>query len=429
MKSETRNLFIEDLVRLISIKSFTGDEHGISMCFEFIEEIARRFGFCTKRCARGKVLEVFPKDLKRRIKLGIITHVDTVPFDIKDWQYNPLGEYYYGRVYGRGSIDDKLGVILSLYVLKELEDEIIPSWKLIIGSDEEGSWEDMKEYKRGGNLIPDFLFTIDGDGIQNGCRGTLNVELTFKRKEGCEKQITMFDTQNETSNIVPDLVQTQVDGSVRSFTGKAAHSSVPHLGINAICKAYDEYEEILEEEFPGFVKFMKAIKEETDGSSVFLNVEGRNKVSQQMPETLVVPTICRLKGDELVLTLNIRLSPKIKDRCQVYEAGFNVSYNYGCAIRVKEFIMPAFINDKNPEIKLMQDAYEKVVGKRRDSKIALGTGYNAAFPNAAIFGPRLDDEDEREKDLCHCSDESRSIHDIALFYDILREYIKESLRK
>ena len=429
MKIVARSLFLADLLKLISIRSFTGDEQGITKCFELIEAIADRFGFETKRCASGKVLEVFPKNLSRQIKLGIITHVDTVPFDETCWTFNPLGELFNMRVYGRGSIDDKLGVIYSLYVLKELEEEIIPSWKIIVGSSEESRWVDMEEYQKENNIIPDFLFTIDGDGIQNGCRGTLNLELTFKRFEKSEKFVTIFDTTNEAPNIIPTVIYTQVDGFIRSFIGKAAHSSVPENGINAICEAFDTYEDVLSWEFPGFARFMRDYKNEKDGSIVFLNRNSTIKYKQEMPPTAVAPTICRLEGDELTLTVNIRLSPKLNKQQEVYESIYKVSYAYCCRLEVKELIMPTYIDSDNHEIKLMQDAYERVVGRRPTSKIALGTGYNAAFENAAIFGPRFDEEDEKEADLCHCTDESRSIEDIVKFYDILREYIKNSLSK
>ena len=157
MDSNMRDLFLQDLLKLISIKSFTGDEEGTSQCFKLIESIAERFGFETKRCADGMVLEVFPRNVTETCKIGVVTHVDTVPFVADEWTANPLGEIRDGRVFGRGTIDDKLGVISSLYVFKELEGQIEPSWKLIIGSMEEGQWDDMSAYRIEGNKIPEFV--------------------------------------------------------------------------------------------------------------------------------------------------------------------------------------------------------------------------------------------------------------------------------
>lgn len=426
MNNKMRDLFLQDLLKLISIKSFTGDNEGRDRCFEQVEAIARRFGFEYRRCARGKVLEVFPKNVTETQKIGIITHVDTVPFDEDEWTFNPLGEISGGRVYGRGSIDDKLGVIYSLYVLKELENQIIPSWKLIIGSKEEGTWDDMEDYQEEATSIPEFLFTIDGDGVQNGCRGNLDLILGFKRYPDSEKFVTIFETPNGVKNIVPNQVVVCVDGNIRVHSGKAAHSSRPELGVNAITQAYKAHSTVLEEEFEGFAKFMedfmsgvvvgRTFKEETSSRETLL-----------MPQTNLIPTMVKLERNRLYLTINVRLSPRVTQKAQVYNAFFELSKRYGCSVEVDELIMPAFIDEKSEEIQAMCRAYEKVIGKKRSPWVALGTGYNAAFPNAAIFGPRFAYADEKDSDLCHCKDENRSIEDIEKFYEMLKYYLKESL--
>ena len=254
MTENIRDSFINDLLELVSIQSVTGDSQGINRCFDYIKSIADRFGFCSRICAEGMVLEVYPRYVPVIPKLGIITHVDTVPID-RSWIYNPLGEIKDGRIYGRGVIDDKIGVIYSLYVFKELEEFINPDWKIIIGSCEEGSWSDMKAYLAENIRLPRFMFTIDGDGIQNGCRGTLNVELVFKSAKK-RSVIKKFCTPNGVANVVPDKVVIQVGKLVDEIYGRAAHSSDPELGDNAIATAYARYAIVIAESFPGFAKFM-----------------------------------------------------------------------------------------------------------------------------------------------------------------------------
>ncbi len=428
MDIELRNSFLRDLLGLVSIESVTGNTRGIRTCFEYIEGIADRFGFCTNWCAGGKVLEVFPKNCSYVPRIGIVTHVDTVPIDKQNWIHNPFGEIANGRVYGRGTIDDKVGIIHSLYAFKELEGEIEPSWKMIIGSSEEGKWIDMRDYIAEENIIPSFVFTIDGDGIQHGCRGSLNVKLIFKRY--CkDSMLKRFNTIGGAQNIVPNLVRVETDFSTCEIHGESVHSSIPEKGVNAICEAYIFYSDFIKKEFPGFYMFMNNCLNSSKGEAMFIEEGGRIITSEEVPTSIVTPTMCKLKRDTLTVTVNIRLSPTIIAKRIVSDAIEKAKQVYDCEIIVDNLIMPAYTYPSSNEIILMQDAYEKVMGRRPVSKVALGTGYNATFPDAAIFGPRFDDIDETEEDLCHRPEESRSIRDIETFYDILKEYIRSSIHK
>ena len=424
MTDNIRNSFIDDLLGLISIQSVNGDSHGIKRCFDYIKSIADRFGFCSRVCAQGMVLEVYPHNVPIVPKIGIITHVDTVPFDETKWTHNPLGEYVDGRIYGRGVLDDKVGVIYSLYAFKELEEYIKPDWKIIIGSCEEGVWSDMKAYLGEGNTPPGFVITIDGDGIQNGCRGTLNIEMVFNCKSD-HPYIKDFQTPNGVSNIVPDTVLIQLDDFVDEIKGKAAHSSAPENGINAISVAYNKHMEVIANDFPDFAIFMDNYMSKPN--ALFIEEGGRIIRGQKDPGTIATPTMIKMKDGKLYVRVNVRLSPSIMSKQGFYFSLAKARETYDCMILVKEMVLPAFIHKDNEELIKMQDAYEEVMGHRAEVKIALGTGYNATFPNAAIFGPRFDDDDEKEEDLCHCPDESRSLDDIEKFYKILCGYIRRSL--
>ena len=428
MIENLRDLFVKDLLGLVSIESVTGDKGGIDACFRYVEDIAKRFGFCFKCCAGGKVLEVYPVKCTTVTKIGIVTHVDTVPVDEENWVHNPYGEVVDGRVYGRGVIDDKMGVLYSLYVFKDLEGTIDPSWKLIIGSSEEGEWTDMADYIAEGNMIPGFVFTIDGDGIQHGCRGTMNVRLVFERNSD-SRNLTMFDTVGGACNIVPGLVSVKTYGITSKIQGKSVHSSIPEKGVNAIIEAYLWYAKVIGEEFEGFGRFMDNCIKLKNGGAMFIEEGGRLITHEEVPGNAVIPTMCALDGDVLTVTVNVRISPTILSKKNLIEAISRVKKMYECDVIVDNIIMPGYIYPDSEEIVLMQDAYEKVVGRRPKSKVANGTGYNATFPNAALFGPRFDDSDEVEQDLCHCPDESRLISDIEKFYDILKEYIRSSLAK
>lgn len=426
MLDVARNSLINDILGLVSIPSVNGDEKGIKECFSYIKTIADRFGFESKICANGKVLEVYPHNMPIIPKIGIIVHVDTVPYTESDWIHNPLGEIADNRIWGRGVIDDKGAVILALHAMKELENQIKPDWKIIIGSCEEGSWYDMRDYLAEGNTIPGFIFTIDGDGIQNGCRGTLDVEMVFEAATS-RPTIKEFKTPNGVINIIPDLVELQIGHSFKTVRGKAAHSSEPKNGINAIVSAFEEHKALFQEEYPGFAKFMDHYS--WMDNALYIEKGSRTIINQEDPGTIATPTMVSMNNDKILLRVNTRLSPAINTRREVLTALVKARKEYECKISIKELIMPSYISRDNAELILMKKAYQEVIGFMPEVSIALGTGYNAAFPNAAIFGPRFEEVDEMDEDLCHCPNESRRIEDLEKFYEILKYYLKMSLAK
>ena len=140
------NEIVKDIIRIIAIQSDLYSYHGIERCQKAIKNIAEKMGFNTSKHGNESVLVIEPKGFKAPAKLGVLVHLDTVPFKKKDWSFDPLGEVANDRIYGRGVIDDKAGIILALYTFKYLEDKIQPSWQIIVGSSEESDWSDMKDF-------------------------------------------------------------------------------------------------------------------------------------------------------------------------------------------------------------------------------------------------------------------------------------------
>ena len=418
---------ISDILDLVSIQSFTDDLDGIKKCQEKVAEVAERFGFEWRIAGKGRVVVVTPKGCSEKPKLGIITHIDTVPFDPKEWKYSPLGEIVDGRMYGRGVIDDKAAVIHSLYAMHELEGRIEPSWQLIIGSSEEGEWVDMAEYLKENPVLPEFSFTADGDGIQNGCRGTLNISLKFFRVRTL-RHFKMFEVVNPVWNTTPMCVKMRTqNGEYREYKGEGKHSSLEGIKIadNAIYKAYIDNKWYFQREFPYFGKFMELLNKDSSGKYLFLS-DYRIK-DDTIPGTNVIPVDVKMSGDVLSLSLNVRLGPGVKNY-DVHNAVRAMKYEYKCKVSVYESILGGYVPKDSDEIKLMLECYKDVLGIETECTFARGTGYNAAFPNCTIFGPRFA-IDHDEEDFCHQVDESRSLEDIRKFHEMLKVFIGRYLKK
>ncbi len=96
--------------------------------------------------------------------IGIIGHLDVVPAG-EAWTYPPFSATIFdNKVYGRGTIDDKGPVIASLYAMKSIMDTCkIHKWvSLILGLNEENSWECINYYKKHEEM-PTIGFSPDAD--------------------------------------------------------------------------------------------------------------------------------------------------------------------------------------------------------------------------------------------------------------------------
>lgn len=416
-----KDRIVSDVLKLVAVKSLTGDYDGIAKCQDAVNEIAAKLGFLCSYHAGGRVLVIEPRNKTKDPELGIVVHLDTVPYDEKEWSGKPLGEVKDGRIYGRGVVDDKAAIVLAMYAMYECADKINPSWQIIVGSDEEGSWIDMQEYLEEGCMLPKFLITIDGDGVQNGCRGYMDLELTFKRGTNTN-HITDLRVCNGANNAVPGKAIMRYDEAIFEFNGKSAHSSIPHLGKNALVNLlYEMF--YADSEFTGLFKLAGDLKDNYNARCIGFKNHPEVMENQEVGYTSVCMTNCRYNDDTITVNLNIRFSPQVT-KGEINKAIVKICSKYNCSSDVKEFKMPAYISPKSKEITLMLEAYEEVLGKKTESTFAMGSGYNSALPNCAIFGPRFAVEHD-EEDTCHSVDENRSIEDTFTFYKMLCVFIEK----
>ncbi|MDD4584145.1 MAG: M20/M25/M40 family metallo-hydrolase, partial [Eubacteriales bacterium] len=110
---EYREEMIQDLQGLIAIPSVVGPAEGdmpfgsgVDKAFQYMLNLGKEEGFRTANVDNyGGHIE-FGEEGNEKI-MGILTHVDVVP-EGKDWDYPPYeGKVVEGRIYGRGTIDDK----------------------------------------------------------------------------------------------------------------------------------------------------------------------------------------------------------------------------------------------------------------------------------------------------------------------------------
>ena len=171
--------------------------------------------------------------------LAIVAHLDVVP-EGDGWKYPPYGAVIEnGRMYGRGTSDDKGPAVTALYAMKAVKDAGIPlrrKVRLILGCDEESGWEDIAHYNKVATM-PRMGFSPDASypiiNIEKGiCRLELHGVLS---NEGL--QVIAFNN-GERPNVIPGLASALVAGD--AATVAQAEAAAKKLDIPAEVQLTDK---------------------------------------------------------------------------------------------------------------------------------------------------------------------------------------------
>lgn len=263
-----KNEIIETLKALIKIPSFKGETSEnapfgkeCEKVLEFIQKLYEKNGFETELYQNGGyLLSYFGKGEK---SVGIFAHADVVPV-ADDWIYTspfePLEKG--GCIIGRGTLDDKSAVVISLFcakILKELNVPFNSRLVLYTGADEESGMHDIKNYISMHN-IPDFSLVPDTCfPIYRGNKGRLSFKVKSNKKliKGItvnggtnatvigEANVTFPYSDslfNEMSSLNNDRLKITKNSEFINIaaSGIAKHSAIPDGAVSAVAVAAKE---------------------------------------------------------------------------------------------------------------------------------------------------------------------------------------------
>ena len=151
--ADKQEQIVADICRLIRIKSEReeakpGMPFGEGPCAALLEgkKMAEELGLRTKNFD-NYVVTAEMND--KPAYLGILAHLDVVS-EGSGWTFPPYeGTVQDGRIYGRGSADDKGPAVVAMWALKaaaELNPNLSKGCRLILGSAEETGSEDLEHY-------------------------------------------------------------------------------------------------------------------------------------------------------------------------------------------------------------------------------------------------------------------------------------------
>ncbi len=144
--------------------------------------------------------------------LAILAHVDVVPVG-DGWTTDPFGaEIRDGKLYGRGTSDDKGPAVAALYAMYALKKAGVPlkrEIRLILGCDEESGWGCMRHYMAHCDM-PKTGFSPDANfPVINTEKGMLHLSLHGAyHKGGLVKEICV----GERPNVIPGIASATVYG-------------------------------------------------------------------------------------------------------------------------------------------------------------------------------------------------------------------------
>ena len=263
---------IEDLKTLVRIDSQRGQAEegkpfgdGPAKAIAAAEGLMKQYGLQTTNYDNYVVTGDFGTQEKA---LDILAHLDVVPVT-EDWTvtepFQP--KVVDGRIYGRGTADDKGPAIAALYALRAIRELELPmkkSVRLILGSDEECGSGDLEYYYAKEQEAP-YTFTPDADfPLINIEKGSFKGEFSADFPVENAKAYVVSFTSGDKVNVVPAratlvvagieaavveeaaarvtaqtdvafTTESQADGTVKvSAKGVAAHASTPAEGKNAL---------------------------------------------------------------------------------------------------------------------------------------------------------------------------------------------------
>lgn len=474
---------LEDVValtqQLVRFKTVRGDQPaamnpGVVAMGHFLQQWAKTRGFGFRIAGRNDVFELSWGQGAPR--LGLVFHGDVVPAAPNEWKYKPFDpKVVNGRLYGRGVLDDKGPLATALVSLAMAQEMGLEPQKgkvlVIIGNDEEGTWEGMREYARV-EQVPTHVISMDSqypvvvaqsgfvsltleamlDNPDSTDSGTLlpvdatagdslrqvpgSASLSLKpfagksMEQGLAAVKAVVETVRKERPGLKAEVKTQpVAGGgsriVLTTQGKAVPSAIPEQGRNALWDLAAIAEKLPLAE-NGLTALLHTVTRRFDGDHRGERLGFTEKDALMGPLVSAV-TMLRVKDGKATLSVTLR-----RPRSEEGNDDFHAALDHAVALinqetdgRVLEGTGryvgdPHVVDGTGPLVTTLMDIYRRHRNIRGDiAPLSIrGSTYARLFPRAVDFGPDLKGA---ESPIGHAADESISLEHLGLTTQMLAE--------
>lgn len=355
--------------------------------------------------------------------LAILAHLDVVP-EGDGWKYPPYGAVIEnGRMYGRGTSDDKGPAVAALYAMKAVKDVGIPlrrKVRLILGCDEESGWEDIAHYNKVATM-PRMGFSPDASypiiNIEKGiCRLELHGVLS---NEGL--QVIAFNN-GERPNVIPGRASALVAGD--AATVAQAEAAAKKLDIPAEVQLTDKGVSITVTGISGHAAYPETARNANGEMLLLLRELGVQGDLRLLADKIGLD----YKGEGLEVSVSDGISGYLTCNLGIIRAGEggvyatldirypvmtnpdmiikNVSASLpGMRVEAMEVKEPHHVPAGSELVQNLLDAYHEVTGYERKCLYTGGGTYARSLQEGVAFGASF----PQDEDLAHQANEYADI--------------------
>lgn len=439
---QNRMAIIETTQALLRIPSVEGDPAPgapfgaeTRQALDYALEVAAEHGLATKQLDgyAAHAEWTAPGVAANAPVVGVLAHVDVVPAG-EGWSHPPFGaEIHGGKIYARGTTDDKGPAMAGLWALLAVKACGVPLTKrirVILGANEESGFNCVKHYfaheeMPATGFTPDAMFPL-----VYAEKGIANAILTRPAPSEGERIHLVSLSGGQRPNMVPDTahavlrltnptasaarlnavvgittVTTEAGEIHVTARGVSAHGSTPENGINAVavlCDALlllDHQEDQVE-----IIQQMQTWAEDTTGGA--LGIAGQDDIAGPLTCNLGVAS---LENGQITLTFNVRypVTWNSEDLRGCLESGID---GKGWTLAELTDQPPLYIPREDPLVATLLEVYRAETGDMTPPLTMGGGTYARAMTKGIAFGPDFgnrapEDGGAHEKDECWAVDD------------------------
>lgn len=354
--------------------------------------------------------------------IGILGHLDVVPpGELNAWTTPPFSpSLRNGRLYGRGTQDDKGPTMAGIFAVKALIDAgyvFRHTIRVIFGTDEENLWRCIERYCEkesipAAGFTPDSSFPLTyaektliqgwltGPGSEDltlDVGGTLNAvpELACYRGGYRERLIDVLNELGFDFACEEDEIQ---------IYGKAAHAaSSDTKGVNAIARLCIALKKV-GVDHPAVEFVAEQIGEDANAAQLFGPLHDE---SGRLTCNIGALSISEYESK---IGIDIRV-PVSVDKADIDADLREVSGEYGLVYAEHSSLPSLYVPVDSPLVGCLMEAYQSITGDRDAAPgTSGGATYARAIPNCVAFGAILPGREKVE----HMPDEYLTVEDMML---------------